>query len=339
MNIYPMSETGYCSRVISAKLLGNQETPRTPGDLEKLEYYSSLEAVAARKLSKLGFSVEEAGRCKACGRNGFHVEIKEKTFKLVGHLDRTVSSYRDIPFEKELPVEIKCLGPDSWKEFRDFQFSKFSEYASQEACYLEAEQSPGLYIVMNRDSGELLKYIVNDSENTYNFEGFEKITLPVTFMEVLAKLYSIERDISSNKLSDAEPTRWCWFCNFKYLCVKKEKSLIVISDPLLDKYAEQYRMAHTQIDGLESQKREAVDFMINYAITNGVEQFTPRGVSFTYRGMTSRTSLNGKALQETLDKLTITDKDGKSLHYGDIYPLITKKSKEFPDYSIRIMEE
>ena len=93
MSYYGMSETGHCNRVLSAIKLNEPAKQRSDMDEDRLEHYSRLEAVAAEKLEKEGFEVLDSGECKICnnGRCGWHIEIEEGLFKLVGHLDRRVN--------------------------------------------------------------------------------------------------------------------------------------------------------------------------------------------------------------------------------------------------------
>jgi hypothetical protein len=260
-------------------------------------------------------------------------------FNLIGHLDREASAYRSIVFAKPLPVEIKSLGPSSWKRFKEKQFGEFPEYESQECCYLEHEQSPGLYVVMNRDTGGLLLYIINDKEHNYEFEGFERLELTKKYTDIQDRLNIIEGNVLNGQLCDAEPADWCWFCGFKYLCIKKTKAIVVVKDKMLDRYADQYKRAHRQIESLETQKKEAVNYMIQYAQTNLVDQFRPNGVAFSYRGMVSNTTLDKEALKRKLNGLVMTDKTGKVVTYTDFYDEVHKKGTPFPGYSIKILEK
>jgi hypothetical protein len=334
---YSMSETGACPRVLSAMRLGNEPVSRGESDLERLKYYTSLEAVAAEKLIKEGFVVLEAGECQICknGRMGHHIEIEEDLFKLVGHLDRRVI----LPDERRLPVEIKCLGPNSWKIFQDSQFKHSMGYAYQECCYLQHEKSPGIYWIMNRDNGEVLKYIVNDTNNEYNLKGFEKITLPVTYDQIIDKLNLIEIVVSENKLHDPDPGDSCFWCSYKYLCTgQNSKVAIFVNKKEIEEAANTYKSAKLQKDECEDKMKGATSIMIDYAKTEGNEKFRSSGVSFSYHGMKYKTTLDEAALGRELQRLNMTDSEGKKISYDDIMAKVQKRSKPFDSYTIKILE-
>jgi hypothetical protein len=310
---------------------------RSELDLDRLEYYTSLEAVAAKKLENEGFIVLDAGECKICnnGRMGHHVKISEDLFDLIGHLDRRVI----LPDERQLPVEIKSLGPTSWKLFESSLFEEFKNYAFQECCYLEHEKSPGIYWVMNRDTGKVLKYIVNDFKNEYNFPGFEKIVLPITYPQIVDKLNSVEIDVADNKLSDPAPNEDCHWCLFKYLCSgNNSKVTVFVDDSAVKEAVELYKSAKTTEDVCKTQKQNAVNALIGYAKSSNNEKFKVNGVSFSYHGMKYTTSIDDDKMARLLRSYTITDSEGKKIIYDDLAAQVEKRSKSFDSYTIKIIE-
>lgn len=342
MAIYTMSNTGDCPRAISALKLGNKPMERGESDLDRLRYYSDLEAVAADRLVKHQLTPLDAGECKICknGRCGHHIEIEEDLFKLVGHLDRRVI----LPDERVMPVEIKSLGPKSWKLFKDTQFANSMGYAYQECCYLQHEKSPGIYWVMNRDSGEILKYIINDFNNEYDipiFKDFTRLTLPVTYDQIIDKLNSIELDIQEGKLSDAVPNDNCFFCGFKYLCNKKDnkKVAIFVDDPAIKKATEDYKVAHEAETIAKEQKQSACNVLTEYCKREGQEQLRVNGVSYSYHGLKYTTTLDKSGLLSKLKTMTIIDSDNKKIDPTELLGSCEKRSKMFDSYTVKIVEE
>lgn len=337
MNFYSMSETGSCPRVLSAQKLGNEPKSRSELDLDRLSYYSSLEAVAADRLGAEGFTVIDAGECPIChnGRCGHHIEMEEGLFKLVGHLDRRII----LPDGRQLPVEIKSLGDVSWKEMEKTQFKDHMSYAFQEACYLKHENSPGIYWVMHRDNGRILKYIVNDTNNEYNLSGFTKITLPITYDQIIDKLNLVEIDVADNKLCDPDPNNDCFWCGYKYLCTGTNTKLTIFADdPKIKQAAEDYKKAQEQYKLCEKEKQDACNTLVEYAKVAGNEKFKTGNISFSYHGLKYKVTTDEDKLGRLLQSYNMTDSAGIKVTYDDIMKQVEKRSKMFDSYTIRIIE-
>jgi hypothetical protein len=336
-NHYGMSETGHCPRVLSAIRLG--EKPKETGelDLARLKHYSRLEAVAAEGLWDEGFEVLDAGECKICnnGRCGHHIEIEEGLFRLIGHIDRRVI----LPDKRQLPVEIKSLGPASWKEFEADQFKGSMSYAYQEASYLKHENSPGIYWVMNRDSGKTLKYIINDFNNEYNFPGFTKLTLPVTYEQIVDKLNSIELDVAEGKLCDPVPNEDCHWCHFTHLCTGNNKKFkIFVDDGEVKKAAIEYKSALEAEKLATSRKQSATGTLLGYAKMEGNEKFKTQGISFSYNGPKYKTTHDIDKLERILKDLNMIDSQGKKITCDTIINQIEKRGNMYDGYTIRVIE-
>jgi hypothetical protein len=352
-----MSETGHCNRVLSAIKLNEPAKQRSDMDEDRLEHYSRLEAVAAEKLEKEGFEVLDSGECKICnnGRCGWHIEIEEGLFKLVGHLDRRVnipdilidkkSAYDVWKFKeglsRQLPVEIKSLGPESWKRFEAYQFKEFMSYAYQECCYLHQAGTPGIYWVMNRDSGKCLKYIVNDFKKEYQFPGFTNITLPITYDQIIDKLNAVEIEVAEGKLCDPTPNEDCHWCLYSHLCTDSsmtKKFKIFVDDAAVKQAALDYKQAKESEDLAKDQKEKAVAIMTSYAKIEGNDKFKTNGISFSYHGLKYRTTIDGDALAIQLKMLNMTNSEGKKVTYDDIMSKVQKRSKGFDSYTIKVID-
>ncbi len=330
-SIYGMSEVGDCPRVLAAKRCGHEAVSQTSEDIQRLNHYTALEAVAADQIEDLGYELDGAGVCLHCmgkygnERHGIHVEIDSTLFELVGHLDRRIN-INDVWY----PVEIKSLGKASWTKFRNSQFKAFPGYAGQECVYLEAEGKPGVYWVMERDSGESLKYIVNyvKDDNLLTLPGFTNINLPIDFSAIEDKLNEIEISVQSGVL----PLGWdnsdsCYFCRYKFLCVKEElddKPSQNVINPELVEAASDYKYAAELEKMAEEIKVGARASLLQHCKQNSVEKYHVAGISVSYRGQRTKTSIDGKLLEK---------------ENPELYRLCSKSSAPYDDYTIKILKE
>ena len=326
-----MSEVGSCSRALGAKRLGYEPTTQSPQDIARLNHYSRLEAVAAAQITDLGYKVEHSTKCQTCfdrygtTRYGNHVEIDTVLFQLIGHLDR-----RLILNDRKLPIEIKSLGKPSWTRFQREHFSAFAGYAGQECAYLEAEKQPGIYWVMDRDSGDSLKYIVNDFNNEVSLTGFERINLPITFSSIKDKLNQIEIFVQDNVLPDIEESNDCFWCRYSYLCHKKDKEtkedkgLKMETIPLLVEMAEDYKYALELEKTAAEIKSNAKDILLQHCKQNNLEKYRCSGLSVSYRGLRTKEYLDTGSLKKLKP---------------EIYSLFVKYSEPYDDYTIRMLKE
>ncbi len=323
--VYSMSSVGQCPRVLAAHRLGYEPIPIPQEELDQLNHYSRLEAVAAQQIMDLGYRIEPSSLCQACKdrygteRFGVHVEIDLPLYLLVGHLDR-----RLILNGKRYPVEIKSLGKSSWMKFQRERFNAFTSYAGQECAYLKAEGVPGIYWIMRRDDGAVLKYIVNDMNHNLDLPGFEKITLPITFSEIEDKLNMIEICVSEGTLPEGTITEDCRWCRFKYLCAHEDKPTKEETLPELVVASRQYEEARELEQTASELKQQATQTFLNHSKITKIDKFRVANVSFTYRGQKVKESIDTKALK---------------LEVPEIYEKYKRESKPFDDFSIRILSE
>ena len=325
--IYHMSSVGDCPRILGANRLGHEPIPQAPDDLARLNHYSRMEALAAQQIMDLGYSLEPSSLCQTCKerynseRHGIHVEVDTALFLLVGHLDRRLV----LNDNHRLPVEIKSLGKVSWAKFDKNGFDSFGNYAAQECCYLEAEKLPGIYWCMNRDSGEPLKYIVNDTQNDINLDGFEHITLPITFDQIVDKLNQIEISVQEGMLPESEEREDCYFCRFKFLCVKpEEKNLKLVTQPPLVEAASMYKEALEMEGTAKEMKETARDTLLAYAKGNKVDRYKVLNLSISYRGQKTKEYIDTGLFKS---------------HHPDMYKLYVRLSAPYDDYTIRRLKE
>jgi len=315
--VYGMSEAGHCVRALSAARLGYEPIAETQDDRDRLWYYSMLESVAAMQMMAEGITLEHGGECEICRerygveRHGIHVEIETPIILLVGHLDR-----RAIIDGNRYPVEIKCLGRFSHREFEREMFGLFPDYDGQEACYLEAEGKPGLYWVMNRDTGVPLRYTVNDTTGMLaRLDGFTPITLASTFEEVLDNLNEVELNVMEGKLVEATcDDRRRRYCRFRYLCETEIEATESTTKEILDA-ATLYVEGDDEEKQGKDKKRQAVDLLI--ADAKAKENLRPTRigglVSFTYHGQSRKKWLDEKTVRSmaTPEILRAAEREGK----------------------------
>ena len=184
---------------------------------------------------------------------------------------------------------------------------------------------PGVYWVMERDSGKVLKYVVNDTDNVLNLDGFEKITLPTTFDQIENKLNLIELSVLEGQLPEGEENGDCWFCRYRYLCVKPEdKELKVETTTSLVEAAESYKLALEMEKLSEEMKSTAKDTLLLHSKQNKVDKYRVSGLSVTYRGQKVKEYIDSDLLKK---------------ENPEIYRLCLKQSKPFDDFSIRRLKE
>ena len=325
--VYRMSEAGECIKALVARKLGYEPIPESPDSLEALEHYSRCEDIAAWQMTDKGHVLQHEAVCPICRertgefRNGIHVELSEALFDQVGHLDRRI--YID---EETFPVEIKSLGRFTWPKFQKEQFDDFMGYAAQEACYLKAEGKPGIYWVMNRDTGRSLKYIVNDFENRINLPGFERVTLPITYEQIVEKLNSVEIYAQENELPEVEYEEdKCRYCRFRYLCadMKEEEVSQELNAPGLLEAAKLYREGNDQRKQGEDKVDFAKDILIKYAKSSEISKYRVGGVSVSYRGQKTKEYLDSALLK---------------VENSELYQRYLKQSRPYEDVSIRVLK-
>lgn len=329
-------EPNGCLRPLVAQYLGYESTPQTKADQDRLDYYSKLEEVVAKRMIGI-ISLEEKGLCPQCWqefkeeRKGFHVELLTDLVRLVGHLDRKILIPAETEaYEKDYPVEIKNLGRFVFDKWKKNKFAVYPSYATQECIYLESMQKPGLYIVNNRDTGEMLKYSIPYNGEYLTVEGFEKLELPFTISEVIETIHTIDIYVESDQLpdgqfnSDSEQCRWC---RWKFMCVKAEpeSELIEITEPNLLECASMYKEGFVMVKQGEEMKKSAIDGLLNHSKATGISKYHAGGVSISYRGTKTREYIDDKTLRAKASPELLAE--------------VIKQSKPYDDYSIRVLKE
>lgn len=337
-SIYRMSEAGACPTVLAAMQLGYEPVPESEASLRLMRHASRHEELFADDLySEYGWVLDGGIRpCPKCTvefdseRYGIHIEIRTQLIRLIGHLDR-----RAIIIGVKYPVEIKSLGRFTFDKFKRDKFDSFPEYAAQETCYLEAEDRPGLYVVGNRDTGELLKYTIPYNHQSLDLPGFEELELPITYDAIIDKLHRVEFSVKAGELltgNYSESSDQCRYCRFKFLCLKEtvEEAQEVDTPTLLEASA-MYKDGHALEKQGEAMKTTAKDAFLQHAKANNPKfdpvKFKTSIVSVSYRGMKTKRYADEKKMKEVLDEDTLAKCYSESKPYDDVGIYILKEEQ------------
>lgn len=329
--VYRMSEVGDCPRALIAPRLGYEPIPEKDSVNKDilLDHASECEALAAKQIIKAGYLLENGGVCQVClnrfgnKRDGIHVELDTPLYSLYGHLDRRI-----FVNDKWYPVEIKSLGRFTWEKFARKGFDTYPSYIGQVLCYLEAEQSPGIYWVMNRDNGQSLKLVINDFKNELDLPGFEKINLAPTYKDIIDKLNDVEIAAQYEELIDGIKTDNCRWCQYRYLCFdmkEEEEAKEEITLPDLVEAAQMYKEGHEMSKTGEQMKEIGRLSLVSHAKNTDTPKFRTGGVSVRYRGQKTKTWLDNEVIKAHLD--------------DEVIRLATRESAPYDDVSIRILKE
>ena len=327
--VYKMSESGGCPKALAAARLGYEPAPRRGGGGEVVMREGKRhEAHIAEDLVKMGYELEDAGECLRCreefgetGIGGYHVEINTFLIRLIGHIDR----YLVIDGQR-FPCEFKSMSTFIYPKFRKEGLSAFPAYGSQEACYIGYMERPGLYVVKNRDNGEMLIYTVPYSDSV--IPGHAVLPITITLDQVVDKLHMVEISVRDSELPECgvpvEERRWC---DYRYLCtdpeVEEKGDLPEATDEELKEAASLWREGKD----LERESEGKLEYAKQVFILAGntTPKFKVGGVSVTYAGLKSRKYLDEKVLRELVEP--------------NILKRAQKETKPYDDIRIRLLEE
>jgi len=196
-------------------------------------------------------------------------------------------------------------------------------------CYLEYEKKPGLYLCLNRDTGELHKFTVGYNNEYIN--GYERINTVMTFEDIIDKINIAELHVNDGKLPDiqySDDNPQCQYCSFKYLCVKDEGEEITeeLHIPDLIEAATMYKRGTAMFKEGSQLKKEGVRLLLEHSKLNKKDKFKTGGVSFTYRGMISKLSISN------IEEL-------KNEAPSWLVEKYIKQGEPYDDYSVRVLKE
>lgn len=297
-----MSEVGQCIKALAARSLGYESLPTSPGSQTIMEEGKLHEGVVAQKLVSEGYALEEVPVCISClqefseERNGIHVELVADSLRFIGHLDRRICVNGNW-----YPLEIKSMGRFTFAKFERLGFEAFPEYSGQEACYLEAEKRPGLYVVKCRDTGEIRRFVVPYQGTS--LDGWDELPLLQPFDSVVTRLRQVEQHILAGAVPDYsydDKSSQCRYCSYRYLCLEQQREIPGVELPDLLEAAALWKEGK-QLEAEAETKLEAAKLsFLTYAKEQGMEKFRVGGVSVSYAGKKQRRYLDEAKLRELL---------------------------------------
>ena len=298
--IYRMSESGQCPRALGARRLRYDPMPELEANIRIMREGSRHENLVIEDLTEDGYHIYDRQR---------EVTIETPLLILQGHIDGIASKNGDTRI-----LEIKALGKFTFQKYRSKGLELFPEYQSQITCYAEATNLPILYVVKDRDSGELIK---------------TKLSKPPLHIDsILDKLNVVELHVMDRALPDAEflDNNKCYWCRFKFLCSKpepKQESEEVNIINLVEA-----AKIYTDAQQLRKEAEEKIDWakevLIGHAKENKISKYRVSDLSVSYRGQTTK---------EYLDSVLLK-KDSP-----EIYQKYVRHSKPYDDFSIRRLKE
>jgi len=133
------------------------------------------------------------------------VKLTFPAFELLGHIDGIAKRNGD----KRL-LEIKSLSRFRYQSFISAGFERFRAYAYQITAYQKAVQLPVVYVIKNRDTGQM--------------RTIELDKPPVDFEQVYDTVMTVELAVRKKQLCPATRTEdfTCRICRFRYLCEPEE---------------------------------------------------------------------------------------------------------------------
>lgn len=318
-SVYKMSESGACSKALAATRLGYEYAPPSGGGGEVVMREGKRHEIhIAEDLAEMGYELEDAGECMQCreefgatGIGGHHVEINTFLIRLIGHIDR----YLVIDGQR-FPCEFKSMGVFPYQKFKKEGLIGYPGYVSQEACYIGYMQKPGLYVVKDRNSGEMSIYTVPFGDVV--IPGHTILPINMTLDAVLDKIHQVDVAVRGNELPDCDvEDRWC---GFRYLCDKKVKAEEGLPEATQEELLEAVSIWR-EGKALEKDASDKVEFAKQVFLTTakaGTPKFKVGGVSVSYAGQRTRKTLDSKMLRELVSKEIIKKAERESKPYDDI---------------------
>ena len=196
--------------------------------------------------------------------------------KIVGHLDGYIDNWRQI-------WEGKALGKDGFRRFQNVGFDAYPDYPWQISAYMIATQWPALYTVKNRDSGEIIRFVLD--------------TPPIPVEEINAKALGVYQAYKDGKMPLCDPERWQ--CSFRFLHDELEEDQIIhtVEDPYIEAAAGALMEVKEQQKFLKDKAEELREDIIKLA--PGIHEVGQFRVEIT--SVTSRRHDNKKMIEAGLN--------------------------------------
>jgi len=220
MITFEISKIGHCARTLSAEILGRLPEKNDPEG----EYRLFLAAREGRRheqfiredLPEHGWkSINNEGiSCKDCGREGWHVQQEFDGYQLVGHFDDLVT-----PMAETNPhiAEYKALGRFTCQQLVKEGVYNHRTYYTQVSAYHHLAGFPILYVVKNRDTGQM------------HLDEIE----PMEMDSITKRLDALAGFISRQQVAPCDQRPWQidhWSCTDLCAISRLEQSLQKVAD-------------------------------------------------------------------------------------------------------------
>lgn len=141
-------------------------------------------------------------------------------------------------------LEIKAMGHEPYKRWVADRFKSNERYAWQVSTYMHALDLPGLFVVKNRNSGEV--------------DVMELDEAPIPLAKIKARVASVETIARRGDLPDCD-VDYTWNCPYRFLHDQKALPLAAVEDAEIDALAAAYDRARTQATQADTMKKLARD--------------------------------------------------------------------------------
>lgn len=133
--------------------------------------------------------------------------------KIVGHLDGYITNWEQI-------WENKALGKDGFRRFQNVGFDAYPDYPWQISTYMIATGWPALYTVKSRDSGEIIRFVIDEPL--------------ITEAEINAKAIGVFQCWKSGEMPVCDPERWQ--CSYRFLHdeLAEDETIHTVEDPYIE---------------------------------------------------------------------------------------------------------
>jgi CRISPR/Cas system-associated exonuclease Cas4 (RecB family) len=144
------------------------------------------------------------------------VKLQYPAFELLGHIDG-IAKHNGSKYL----LEVKSMSRFRYQSFVSAGFERFQPYAYQITAYQKAIQLPVIYVIKNRDSGQM--------------KTIELEKPPLDFEEVYEAVLSVELAVRKKQLCPAQMTDdfTCRTCRFRYLCQEEQKTPVPVSTEII----------------------------------------------------------------------------------------------------------
>lgn len=229
--VFRASALGGCIRALVAARLGYDPLPFDEAAELRMGEGNLHEPAIVAWLEQKGWTVTDQQR---------EVELTVAgTIVIRGHIDgngRLTGPTR--------LVEIKAMGRDPYRRWVVDRFASNERYAWQVSTYMHALDLPGLFVVKNRDSGEV--------------DVLEVDKPPVSLAKIKARVVQVEAIARRGDFPDCD-TDYTWNCPYRFLHDQKALPLGPVADDEVDALAAAYDRARAQATQADTMKKLARD--------------------------------------------------------------------------------